>query len=183
MRNRNFIEVIKKLILLELKAFQLSARCILYMAANPCPALGRWSAYFGDLFDMGGDDFKISCLGEFFLVYPNSCFCTHSHQIFLMTYSFCSPALFPISCSNSLIPKKITPPCILRPPKYFPLEPSLKNIGACWAMGKNQNYWGDGGQILGGMNLPIPPGFAAWYCKHTVYSLYFTYCIMIAWGY
>ena len=79
----------------------------------------------------GGDDFKISCLGEFFLVYPNSCFSTHSHQIFLMTFSFCSPAFFPISCSNSLIPKKITPPCILRPPKYFPLEPSLKNIGAC----------------------------------------------------
>ena len=25
-------------------------------------------------------------------------------------------------------------------------------------MGKNQNYWGDGGQILGGC---IPPGFAA----------------------
>ena len=28
-------------------------------------------------------------------------------------------------------------------------------------MGKNRNYWGDGGQILGGCIPPSPPGFAA----------------------
>ena len=90
MRNRNFIEVIKKLILLELKAFQLSAHCILYMAANPCPALGRWSAYFGDLFDIGGggDDFKISCLGEFFWY-------TQTHVfVLILTKFFWWPILF-----------------------------------------------------------------------------------------
>ena len=121
---------------------------------------GMISIFWWPFWNGGGDDFKISCLGEFFGI-PKLMFFYSFPPNFFDDLFFLLASLFPMSCSNSLIPKKIPPPCILRPPKYFLLEPSLKNIGACWTMGKNQNYWGDGGQILGGMNLPIPPGFTA----------------------
>ena len=81
---------------------------------------------------------------------------------------FCSPAFFPISCSNSLIPKKFPPPCMLRPPKSFPLEPSLKNIGACWAMGKIKIIGGMEVKYWGGMYPPSPRDLQPWYCKHSV---------------
>ena len=45
--------------------------------------------------------------------------------------------------------------------KLFSFPAWRENIREFPAMSKNQNYWGDGGQILGGCIPPSAPGFAA----------------------
>ena len=50
-------------------------------AANPCPALGGWSAYFGDLLDIGGMILRSFISG--FCYVQSHAFSTHFLQIFL----------------------------------------------------------------------------------------------------
>ena len=82
---------------------------------------------------------------------------------FLMTFFLLAKLFSHISCKNPL--KRINIYHILHlpyppPPKYFSLPAWWENIREFPTMGKNQNYWGDGGQISGGC-IPPSPGICS----------------------
>ena len=122
-------------------------------------------------------------------------FSTHFLQFFLMTFFyffkifFCSPGFFlHIPCKN---PKNLSIfiiSYIFRTPRYISVPAWRKNMRGFPAMGKNQNYWGDGGQILGGGCIPSShPGICSpgsryilcIYISHhnTFYTLLFSYFV------
>ena len=76
-----------------------------FRAANPCPALGGLSAYFVDLLDIGGDDFKISYV--WILLCPNSCFFYSFSPNFFDGLFLIAKLFLHISCKNSLKPINI----------------------------------------------------------------------------
>ena len=156
-------------------------------AANPCPALGGggWSAYFGDFFDIGGDDFKISCLGEFFeqsrwkkFLFSGS---WYAHQLmffysfspnFFVDLFFCSPPLLSqILVKIALTLKNFSHLASYTPQNIFMHPHSISPLPVSRLLGYGGKIIGDAGQkskLLGGWRsniggcIPrIPPGLAA----------------------
>ena len=76
--------------------------------------------------------------------------------LFLMTFFLLVKLFSHISCKNPL--KSINIYHI----SHFPSPKIFCHGGSILAMGKNQNYWGDGGQILGGCIPSSPRDLQPW---------------------
>ena len=87
-------------------------------------------------------------------------------RLFLVIFFLLAKLFSHISCKNPLKPINIYH--IFCIPKYFSLPAWWKNIREFPAIGKNQNYWGDGGQILEGC-IPHPPGICSPGKENTCY--------------
>ena len=72
-------------------------------------------------------------------------FSTHFFQIFLYDIFLLAKLFSHISCKNPLKPINIYH--VLHLPKYFSLPTWWKNITEFPAMGKSQNYWGEGMEV------------------------------------
>ena len=114
---------------------------------------GGWSAYFGDLLDIGGGGMILRFLISGSCYAQSHAFSTNFLQIFLDDLFLLAKLFSHISCKNPLKPINIYHILHLPYPQIFSLLAWWKNI----SNGQKSKLLGDGGQILGGCIPPPPP--------------------------